>query len=145
MLVAGVGLHAVHAHSFICGVAVAAHESIPAGAERGPRQLSGVMLASFPVVPTLGRQVNVCRSGAQIHKQRRILDAVHAAGCILLFLTPYDPDSMPVEFAFRCMKNFLRSNGPILENLSMPAKLRIAARSVGREAARHAFHEAGYI
>ena len=81
-----------------------------------------------------------------IHKQQRIEDAVHAIGAVLIYLTPYDPDSMPIEFAFRCMKNWLRNNKDHLEalDLPMPARLRLAARAVGPEAARNAFYEAGY-
>jgi len=49
-----------------------------------------------------------------IHKQKAILDAVHKLEAIVLFLTPYDSDSMPMEFAFRAMKDWLRQNGDII-------------------------------
>ena len=54
---------------------------------------------------------------------------------------------MPVEYAFKVMKNFMRKWGPLFEQngLDVHAQLRIASRSVCTRAARHAFHAAGYI
>jgi hypothetical protein len=82
-----------------------------------------------------------------IHKQARIVDRVSEIGGIVIFLEPYDPDSMPVEYAFRCMKNFIRINGRDLDDLglNLVAKLRMAANSVGGAASRHAFHAAGHL
>jgi hypothetical protein len=81
-----------------------------------------------------------------IHRQRAVLEAVHAIGAIVLFLEPYDPGSMPVEIAFRSMKSWLRRLGDSFgDAVSMPARLRMASQSVGREAARNAFHTAGYL
>merc|ERR1712070_1066299 len=45
-----------------------------------------------------------------IHKKKAVLDMVAKQGAIVLFLTPYDPDSMPIEVGFRAMKGWLRSN-----------------------------------
>lgn len=82
-----------------------------------------------------------------IHKQRRIADAVHQRQAILLFLEPYDPDSMPVEYAFKVMKNWMRKWGRTLtkQNLGVDAQCRMASRAVTTKEARHAFHAAGYI
>jgi hypothetical protein len=67
-----------------------------------------------------------------IHKKKAVLDMVAKKCAIVLFLTPYDPDSMPIEVGFRAMKCFLRHNGKILTaaGLDLPQMLRIAARAV---------------
>lgn len=80
-----------------------------------------------------------------IHKQQRLLDAVNSTGALVLFLTPYDPDSMPIEVGFRAMKGWMRSNQEIIEDMPMVYALRIAARAVTPAAARNAFHECGYL
>ena len=58
----------------------------------------------------------------------------------------YDPVSMPVEIAYRCMKSWLRANGRALQESGIDGKGRLwlAMQAVGREAARNAFHTAGY-
>ena len=80
-----------------------------------------------------------------IHKKKEVLDAVAKRGAVVLFLTPYDPDSMPIEIGFRALKGWMRSNGKLLQHLDLPQALRLAARAVSPEAARAAFHECGYV
>ena len=82
-----------------------------------------------------------------IHRQKRIVDAVTDLGAILIFLEPYDPDSMPVEFAYKCMKNWLRKEGQRLTEcgVSLRDQLKMAMRAVGATSSRHAFHAAGYF
>lgn len=89
--------------------------------------------------------VLVC-DNCPIHVQLRVGERVHELGGIVIFLEPYDPDSMPVEFAYRLVKNWMRKNGRMLtENgVSLDGQLRMAARSIGRGHSRHAFHAAGY-
>ena len=79
-----------------------------------------------------------------IHRQQRVIEAVHAKGGIVLFLEAYDPESMPVEFAYKCMKNWYRQNAKGLpDEMSIASKLRMAMRAVGPSSSRHAFHAAG--
>jgi len=82
-----------------------------------------------------------------IHKQKRVVDAVHDIGALIIFLEPYDPDSMPVEFAYKCMKNWLRKEGQSLteQGVELRVQLKMAMRAVGRSSSRHAFHAAGYF
>ena len=92
------------------------------------------------------RSVLIC-DNCPIHRQQRVVDKIYEMGCILLFLEPYDPDSMPVEYSYKIMKNWMRKNGRYLteDGVVLDAQLRLAARSVGRADSRHAFHAAGYI
>jgi hypothetical protein len=82
-----------------------------------------------------------------IHRQYEVVQAVHDIGAIVLFLEPYDPVSMPVEIAYRCMKSWLKRNGRALQEAGVDgkARLRMAMQTVGRESARNAFHTAGYF
>ena len=97
---------------------------------------------SFP-----GERSVLVHDNCPIHHQERILDAATARGIIVLFLVPYDPDSMPVEFAYKCMKNWMRKNGKYLTDMgvTLERQLRMAMHSVGRGESRHAFHAARYI
>ena len=81
-----------------------------------------------------------------IHRLYGVVQAVHKLGAIVLFLEPYDPVSMPVEIAYRCMKGWLQANGRALQESGIVGKGRLwlAMQAVGREAARNAFHTAGY-
>jgi len=45
-----------------------------------------------------------------IHHQRCVMESAHARGILVRFLEPYDPDSMPVETAYKIMKNWLRGS-----------------------------------
>lgn len=45
---------------------------------------------------------------ARIHKGGRIEDIVTAAGCSLLYLSPYSPDFSPIELAWSWIKNAVR-------------------------------------
>ena len=80
-----------------------------------------------------------------IHHNYDVLQACHLAGVIVKFLEPYDPGSMPVEIAFRCMKMWMRSNRALIQNLEPRSQIRMAMRAVGKGASRNAFHTAGYL
>jgi len=84
-----------------------------------------------------------------IHHQRRVMESAHARGILVRFLEPYDPDSMPVETAYKIMKNWLRINGKMLNDMGLPleSQLRMAMRSVSESESgpRHCFHQAGYV
>ena len=84
-----------------------------------------------------------------IHHQRRVMESAHKRGIFVQFLEPYDPDSMPVETAYKIMKNWLRINGKMLTDMGLPleSQLRMAMRSVGESESgpRHCFHQAGYV
>lgn len=104
--------------------------------------------AQFPHMNSFpGERSVLVHDNCPIHHQERILDAATARGIIVLFLVPYDPDSMPVEFAYKCMKNWMRKNGKYLTDMgvSLERQLRMAMHSVGRGESRHAFHAARYI
>ena len=77
------------------------------------------------------------------------MESAHKRGIFVQFLEPYDPDSMPVETAYKIMKNWLRINGKMLNDMGLPleSQLRMAMRSVGESESgpRHCFHQAGYV
>ena len=122
--------------------------SIIEGAFDGERFWEAMNQVVFPYLqPYPNPRSVLILDNCPIHKQARIADAVHKLGAILLFLEPYDPDSMPVEYAFRCMKNWLRVHGKGLTDcgVSLKMQLQMAMRAVGRGSSRHAFHAAGYL
>lgn len=43
-----------------------------------------------------------------VHKNRRVREAIEAKGCTLLFLPSYSPDLNPIEFAFSKLKTWVR-------------------------------------
>ena len=43
-----------------------------------------------------------------VHKNRRVREAIEAKGCTLLFLPGYSPDLNPIELAFSKLKNRVR-------------------------------------
>ncbi|KOO28125.1 hypothetical protein Ctob_010900 [Chrysochromulina tobinii] len=47
---------------------------------------------------------------AMEQKVRCVMESAHARGILVRFLEPYDPDSMPVETAYKIMKNWLRGS-----------------------------------
>ena len=67
-----------------------------------------------------------------IHHTYEVLQVCHQAGVIVKFLEPYDPGSMPVEIAYRCMKGWLRGNRELIEHLSARAQIRLGD-ACGRE------------
>jgi len=73
-----------------------------------------------------------------IHKSAAVRHAVCSIGARVLFLEPYDPESMPVEVAYRAMKNWLRREGPYIQHLTHASQLRMAMRAVGKGASRNA-------
>jgi transposase len=43
-----------------------------------------------------------------VHKNRRVREAIEAKGCTMLFLPGYSPDLNPIEFAFSKLKTWVR-------------------------------------
>lgn len=43
-----------------------------------------------------------------VHKNRRVREAIEAKGCTLLFLPDYSPDLNPIELAFSKLKTWVR-------------------------------------
>jgi transposase len=60
------------------------------------------------LVPTLKPKQVVVMDNLSVHKHRAVRDAIHAAGCHLLFLPSYSPDFNPIEMAFSQIKAYLR-------------------------------------
>ena len=80
-----------------------------------------------------------------IHKKKMVVDEVLALNAIVLFLTPYDPNAMPIEVGFRALKGWVRGEQAWAATVPLPVALRVAAAAVSPRAARNAFHECGYI
>jgi hypothetical protein len=80
-----------------------------------------------------------------VHTQRAILTMAQDVGARIEFLEAYDPHHMPIEIAFRSAKDTLRYKREALEHLPRRERLRSALMRVGRDAARSAFHECGYL
>ena len=47
---------------------------------------------------------------AAIHDTQEAVDAFHATGAMVIFLSPYSPDFMPLEELFAQVKNWVREN-----------------------------------
>jgi transposase len=60
------------------------------------------------LVPTLKPKQVVVLDNLSVHKHRAVRDAIHAAGCHILFLPSYSPDFNPIELAFSQIKAYLR-------------------------------------
>jgi transposase len=60
------------------------------------------------LVPTLKPDQVVVLDNLSVHKHCAVRDAIHAAGCHLLFLPSYSPDFNPIEMAFSQIKAYLR-------------------------------------
>lgn len=60
------------------------------------------------LVPTLKPKQVVVLDNLSVHKHRAVRDAIHAAGCHILFLPSYSPDFNPIEMAFSQIKAYLR-------------------------------------
>jgi transposase len=80
-----------------------------------------------------------------IHHTEEVMRVCLQAGVVLKYLEPYDPTSMPVEIAFRCMKQWLRHNRELISNQPAKVQIRLAMRAVGCRASWVAFHESGYL
>ena len=84
-------------------------------------------------------------------------ERAHARGIFVQFLEPYDPDSMPVETAYKIMKNWLRINGKMLNDMGLPMGVAFGesesqllmrdalGQSESESGPRHCFHQAGYV
>jgi len=81
----------------------------------------------------------------RIHRQHEVAQAVAQVGAMLVFLEPYDPVNMPVEVAYRGVKQWLRHNYNLVCRLPADAQIRLAFKIVGKRLARNAFKEAGYF
>jgi transposase len=85
-----------------------------------------------------------------IHHQRRVMESAHARGILVRFLEPYDPDSMPVENAYKIMKNWLRGSTGRCSTTwvclwSRSCAMAMRSVSESESGPRHCFHQAGYV
>ncbi len=60
------------------------------------------------LLPLLPPDSVLVLDNAKIHKGGRITEIVAAAGCSLLYLSPYSPDFSPIELAWSWIKNSVR-------------------------------------
>jgi transposase len=63
------------------------------------------------LVPELERGQAIVMDNLSVPESKRVERLVEAAGCELLFLTPYSPDLNPIEGAFSKVKAALRKAG----------------------------------
>ena len=63
------------------------------------------------LVPTLAPGDVVVADNLPAHKDRRVREAIEAAGASLVFLPAYSPDFNPIENAFAKLKALLRKAG----------------------------------
>ena len=71
--------------------------------------------------------------------------AIAHTGALLVFLEPYDPVNMPVELAYGGVKEWLKRNHSLICDLPADTQIRLGMGVVGRQLARSAFHESGYL
>ena len=65
-------------------------------------------------------------------------------GGLAIFLEPYDPQHMPIEFGFRAFKQFLRNQSELIDHMPMEEQIRFAIRAVCAGSGRNAFRSCGY-
>ena len=81
-----------------------------------------------------------------IHFGRDVFEAVWDIGARIEYLEPYDPEHMPIEVAFGCMKGYIRNNRAHLEGQPLRDQLAAAMRFVGGpDMGRNAFHRTGWL
>ena len=109
--------------------------------------LAGIRRNVIPHMgPYPGPRSVLLLDNARIHGAlRSIIDEVRDVGARVEFLEPYDPEHMPIEFAFRAYKRERRSNRERYTRLTKREAMRAALTWVGTpKVARQAFREAGF-
>lgn len=64
------------------------------------------------LVPTLRPGQVVVMDNVRFHKVEGVAEAIHAAGCEVLYLPPYSPELNPIEECWSKVKNLLRKARP---------------------------------
>ena len=62
----------------------------------------------YVLVPALKPGMVVIIDNASFHKSKKIAELIEAAGCRIIFLSPYSPDFNPIEHHWTAVKNAIR-------------------------------------
>ncbi len=83
------------------------------------------------MLPFDGENINarsiVVLDNCSIHHVQHVIDLFAAAGILVLFLSPYSPDYMPIEETFSYVKYYLKKHVDLWELLDDPKPLIQAA------------------
>ena len=85
----------------------------------------------------------VVMDNLSVHKAAPVRQAIEAARCTLLFLTPDSPDFAPIALAFAKLKAALRAVGARTHE-ALHAAIATALRQITAADARGFFHHCGY-
>ena len=95
------------------------------------------------LAPSLSPGQVIIMDNLSAHKGGRVRELVEGAGCELLYLPPYSPDTNPIEEAFSKVKGILRKAQARTRETLIEA-MRPALASVGASDARGFFEHRGY-
>ena len=68
------------------------------------------------LVPALKPGMVLVIDNARIHKSKKIITLVEAAGCKVIFLPPYSPDYNPIEHRWAPVKNAIRRVAEVISD-----------------------------
>jgi transposase len=121
----------------------------PEGVQAPLRRLGAFNADSFAgyveqaLCPALRPGQVVVLDNLSVHKDRRVRQAIEAAGCRLAFLPPYSPDCSPIEPAFAKIKSTLRRVGARVQD-ALDAAIDQAVATITPQDARGFFRHCGY-
>ena len=73
------------------------------------------------LVPALKPGMVLVIDNARIHKSKKIITLVEAAGCKVIFLPPYSPDYNPIEHRWAPVKNAIRRATEVISDFDEAA------------------------
>lgn len=96
------------------------------------------------LLPLLPHGSVLVLDNAKIHKGGRIKEIVEAAGCSLLYLSPYSPDFSPIELAWGWIKQRVRRLCPRDEEARQNVIVN-AVNALPKEFTEAWFRKCGYV
>lgn len=80
-----------------------------------------------------------------VHHVQEIQDLLSSVGIPILYLPPYSPDYNPLEEAFSYIKNYLKQQDELLQQLTDPlAVIQHAFNSIGKDHSNKWITHSGY-
>jgi len=96
-------------------------------------------------IPTLESTDSMIMENLSVHHVRKVLDLVHQAGILVMFLPPYSPDVNPMEEAFSYIKSYLRKHDELLRAVPNPQDIiRLAFYSITAKPCQSWIYHSGY-
>jgi transposase len=96
--------------------------------------------------PYPGKNSVLVLDNARIHRNDKWISIVEELGGHVVFLPPYSPDFNPIETAFSLLKNWLRKNRKIIEDIDDDIYvLEMGCAQITPDLAKQFFHESIYM